>query len=139
MRLFKLLPIAFCCAALSFVACGDDSGSSPSNEEETPASSDDGQLFHLSSMAPRSSSSAPEEPTSSEPRGQIIPESSSAPAHPDKNCASEVFANVTIQNIETVNMDCSAGTEGWRVLLVDYNKLLTCKDGAWEESLLDDC
>lgn len=137
MHLFKIFPIALCCAAVSFWACGDDSSSGLSNEE-VPASSDDGQLFHLSS-SPTLSSSSVDEPTSSEPRGQIIPESSSAPAHPGQNCASDVFPNVTVKNIETVSISCSSGTEGWLVLLADQNKLLTCKDGNWEESLLDDC
>ena len=137
MRLYKFLPIALCCAGLSFMACGDDSGSSAPNEEETPASSDDGQLFHLSSKAPSSSESAPE--SSSSQRGQFVPESSSAKAHPDKNCASEVDANVTVENIETINIDCNGATEGWRVLMKDQNKLFTCKDNNWEETPLDDC
>ena len=48
MHLFKIFPIALCCAAVSFWACGDDSSSGPadSGEANTPASSDDGQLFH---------------------------------------------------------------------------------------------
>ena len=139
MRLFKLLPIAFCCAGLSLVACGDDSSSGASNEEESPASSDDGQLFHLSSVAAKSSSSSVSEPNSSEGRGQFVPESSSAPAHPGQNCASDVFPNVSIRNIESVNMACNSGTEGWLVLIEDQNKLLTCKAGNWEEQILDDC
>ena len=137
MRLYKIFPIALCCVALSFLACGDDSSSGPadSGEENTPASSDDGQLFHLSSSIPQSSSSEAE-PTSSEPRGQIIPESS---AGGNDNCMSSVFPNITIKNIETINMDCTAGSEGWLVLIEDQNKLLTCKAGNWEEQILDDC
>ena len=134
MHLFKIFPIALCCAAVSFWACGDDSSSGPSNEE-APASSDDGQLFHLSS-SPTLSSSSVDEPTSSEPRGQIIPESS---AGGNDNCMSSVFPNITIKNIETINMDCTAGSEGWLVLIEDQNKLLTCKAGNWEEQILDDC
>ena len=121
MRLYKFLPVALFCAGLSLIACGDDSSSSPSNEEEAPASSDDGQLFHLSSVAPSSS------------------ESSSEKAHPDKNCTSEVNANVTVENIETINIQCNGATEGWLVLMKDQNKLFTCKANNWEETLLDDC
>ena len=136
MHLFKIFPIALCCVAVSFWACGDDSSSGPAdpNDENNPASSDDGQLFHLSS-SPKSSSSVPE-PTSSEPRGQFVPESS---ASGDGHCVSEISPNVTIENIETVNMPCTAGSEGWLVLIKDQNKLLTCKDGNWEEKILDDC
>lgn len=137
MRLYKFLPIALCCVGLSFMACGDDSSSSAPNEEETPASSDDGQLFHLSSKAPSSSESAPG--SSSSQQGQFVPESSSAKAHPDKNCVSEVDANVTVENIETINIDCNAATEGWRVLMKDQKKLFTCKANNWEEMPLDDC
>ena len=52
---------------------------------------------------------------------------------------SSVFPNITIKNIETINMDCTAGSEGWLVLIEDQNKLLTCKAGNWEEQILDDC
>ena len=117
MRLYKFLPVALFCAGLSLIACGDDSSSSPSNEEEAPA-------------APESSSSQ---------RGQFVPESSSEKAHPDKNCTSEVNANVTVENIETINIQCNGATEGWLVLMKDQNKLFTCKANNWEETLLDDC
>ena len=137
MLLYKFLPVALFCAGLSLIACGDDSSSSPSNEEEAPTSSDDGQLFHLSSVAPSSSESAPE--SSSSQRGQFVPESSSEKAHPDKNCTSEVNANVTVENIETINIQCNGATEGWLVLMKDQNKLFTCKANNWEETLLDDC
>ena len=136
MHLFRILPIALCCAAVSFWACGDDSSSGPADgtDENTPASSDDGQLFHLSSVA--KSSSSVSEPSSSEQRGQFIPESS---ADVGENCMSGIFPNITIVNIESLNMPCNAGAEGWLVLVKDQRKLLTCKDGDWEERLLDDC
>ncbi|SHK55729.1 hypothetical protein SAMN05720468_103110 [Fibrobacter sp. UWEL] len=109
---------------LGLVACGD-SDSSPSSPTGTPVET------------PVSSSSVVPAAISSSSTLPVAVSSSSVAADTivweyATDCY-EGGANITISNIENLNMQCGGSTEGWKIYDKDHWLLYTCKNGQWLE------
>lgn len=143
MNIRKFGLLALSAAAAILIACGDDGSTSvgpasdsepASSESVTPASSDSGvPASSEDNSAPASSESAA--PASSADAG--VGTGGQAPE--GSICRSEVFPQITISNIENINMSCNAASEGWTVLNTDVDILYTCKSDVWEETPVVDC
>lgn len=118
-------------ATCGLLACGcDDSSAGPNNGNPgdpnvgAPTSLPD-TVTTLDSQAESSSDAIDESPSSSS-------ESSLPVFEPATDCY-EGGAQITISNIENLNMQCGGSTEGWTVYDKDHWTLYTCTGGDWIE------
>ncbi|MCQ2105309.1 MAG: hypothetical protein MJZ26_05910 [Fibrobacter sp.] len=179
-RVFALVVASL--AAVSFVACGDDSSSTNASNEpgkvqpsalpDTVQTLDsllneykcresykcahvylvemsnmmecDGDAWvYLSDYLPSVCEEVAEPSSSSDTQAEsssdVIEESLSSSSEssesifePATDCY-EGGAQITISNIENLNMQCGGSTEGWTVYDKDHWTLYTCTDGDWVE------
>lgn len=104
-------------AAVGFVACGDDSSSSSTT-------------FEVDENTPLSSSSVA---TSGNPD---VTSSSSIEI---MKCVDEVHADITIRNVEKIDMTCGSSNEGQTIFLEDDRLLFTCEIGSWQGVMVVFC
>lgn len=128
-------------AAFSLSACDDSSS----------ASGDDPVVDSSAAQTVASSSSLSEAPADDNPllkesSSSVVSDlpsesSSSAPAaNPEEEgCVESVNAQVTLTNVESVNISCSAATKDWTVYNADLQILYTCDGSQWSEKVVVVC
>lgn len=143
MKLMKKL-IAFgvsIFAAFSLSAC-DDSSSASGGDPVVDSSA----AQTVASSSSLSEAPADDNPLLKESSSSVVSDlpsesSSSAPAaNPEEEgCVESVNAQVTLTNVESVNISCSAATKDWTVYNADLQILYTCDGSQWSEKVVVVC
>lgn len=125
------------------VACGDDGAVGSGNfeaggNEEIPVSSSNQDLLEstISSSSETSFENTEIASSSSEGTQQGTIQN---PVQKPEECVESVQANITIKDVENINMACGSSNEEQTVYLADSQTLLTCVGGAWNEKLVVIC
>lgn len=128
---------------MAFVACSDENSGS-SGTIAGPVESSDSQTDVSSGSVNESSgreisaigSSSSLVSSSSSVESSLSMENTEPKA---ADCVTSVSAQITIKNVENINMSCSASTKDWTVFNYDTRILYTCDGLQWHESEVNLC